>query len=234
MMVSDSEKRWLVIGIAINKVVAPVLRDVIKQGMDTHYTNLDTYCSGLTTPCTLATLTYHQFHADPNLRRLKFQNINNNLIIHRNPTSSYNYNVNSSVDLAKLYLHDKHLAEFSAFDESLDMTAILQLLQFNNYHPAAIFSVAIQTSADAVRKDVRNKWGHFDVTEWTEAFFNDCFSKLETLVRSLGLPGGKEKNTLDQLSDWQGKGIITCVFFPFFMLKIGFNFSNIQTHNDIY
>ncbi|PFX11394.1 hypothetical protein AWC38_SpisGene24900 [Stylophora pistillata] len=91
------------------------------------------------------------------------------------------------------------------------MTAILQLLQFSNYHPAAIFPVAIQTSADYVRKDVRNKWGHFDVTEWTEAFFNDCLSKLETLVRSLGLTGGMEKNTLDQLSDWRGKGCQLCM-----------------------
>ena len=206
MITSEEEKRWVVIGIAINKVVAPVLRDVVKQAMDTHFTNLDTYCSGLTTPCTLATLTYHQVNGDPNLRRLKFQNINNNLVNHGNHISLYNYSVNSSVDLAKLYLRDKHLAEFSAFDESLDMTAILQLLQFNNYHPAAIFPAAIQTSADAVRKDVRNKWGHFDFTEWTEAFFNDCFSKLETLVRSLGLTGGKEKTTLDQLSEWQTKG----------------------------
>ena len=206
MITSEEEKRWVVVGIAINKILAPVLRDVVKQGMDTHFTNLDTYCSGLTTTCTLGTLTYHQVNGDPNLRRLKFQNINNNLVNHGNHISLYNYSVNSSVDLAKLYLRDKHLAEFSAFDESLDMTAILQLLQFNNYHPAAIFSAAIQTSADAVRKDVRNKWGHFDVTEWTEAFFNDCFSKLETLVRSLGLTGGKEKTTLNQLSDWQTKG----------------------------
>ena len=206
MKVSEAEKRWVVVGIAINKVVAPVLRDVVKQGIDIHYANLNAYCSGLTTSCTLKTLTCHQVSADPILRRLKFQNINNNLDNHGNHISLYNYSVNSSVDLAKLYLRDKHLAEFSAFDESLDMTAILQLLQFNNYHPAAIFSAAIQSSADAVRKDVRNKWGHFDVIEWTEAFFNDCFSKLETLVRSLGLIGGKEKTTLDQLLDWQTKG----------------------------
>lgn len=101
MIVSDSEKRWLVTGIAINKIVAPVLRDVVKQGMDTHYTNLDTYCSDLTSPCTLAMQTYHQVHADSNLRRLKFQNINNNLINHGNHTSLYNYNVKSSVNLAK-------------------------------------------------------------------------------------------------------------------------------------
>ena len=60
--------------------------------------------------------------------------------------------------------------------------------------------------AATVRKNVRNKWGHCNLTDWTEAFFNDCFSKLKTLVRSLGLTGAMEKTTLDHLSNWQTKG----------------------------
>ena len=206
-MVSDEEKRWLVVGIAMNKVAAPVLRDFIKQGTDTHYAN-NTYCHGVTTPCALNALNYHHVNADRNLRRLKFQNINNNHNNHGNHKNLYNYNVNSSVDLAKLYLPD-YLAEFSGFDKSLDMSAILRLLGFNK--PAPIFYspnplMSIQNSADDVRENVRNKWGHCDVTEWTEVLFNDCFSKLETLVRSLGLTGGIEKTSLDLLSDWLTKG----------------------------
>ena len=209
-MVSDEEKRWLVVGIAMNKVAAPVLRDFIKQGMDTHYTN-DTYCHGVTTPCVLNTLNYHLVNVDPNLRRLKFQNINNNLQLYgmkKKDLPKYNYNINSAVDLAKLFLPD-YLAEFSGFDESLDMSAILRLLGFNN--PAPIFPspnplIPIQFSADDVRENVRNTWGHCNVTDWTEGFFNDCFSKLKTLVRSLGLTGGMEKTTLDRLSDWETKG----------------------------
>ena len=206
-MVSDEEKRWIVVGIALNKVAAPVFRDYIKQGMDTRYAN-DTFCHGLTAPCTLKTLTYHHVNADPSLKRLKFQNVNNNRHNHGNHKNLYNYSINSSVDLAKLFLPD-YLAEFSAFDESLDVSAILRLLEFNN--PAPIFPspnplTSIQTSADDVRENVRNKWGHCNVTDWTEVFFNDCFSKLATLVRSLGLTGGIEKITLDELSDWQTKG----------------------------
>ena len=208
MMVSDEEKRWLVVGIAMIKVAAPVLRDFIKQGVDTHYGNLDIYCSGLTTPCTLKTLTYHHVNTDPSFKHLKFQNVNNNFHLHGKKKRLYNYNINSSVDLAKLFLPD-YLAEFSAFDESLDMSAILRLLGFNN--PAPIFHspnplISIQDSADDVRENVRNKWGHCNVTDWNNVLFNDCFSKLETLVRSLGLTGGMEKTSLDQLSDWQTKG----------------------------
>ena len=211
MIVSDEEKRWLVVGIAMNKVAAPVLRDFIKQGMDTHYTNLDIYCSGLATPCTLKTLTYHQVSTDPCFKHLKFQNINNNHQLYgmkKKDLPKYNYNINSSVDLAKLFLPD-HLAEFSGFDESMDVSAILRLLGFNN--PAPIFyspnpSISIQLSANDVRENVRNKWGHCNVTDWTEVFFSDCFTKLKTLVRSLGLTGGMEKITLDQVSDWETKG----------------------------
>ena len=49
MMVSDEEKRWIVVGIAMNKVAAPVLQDAVKQGMDTNYANLDRHCQ-LTSP----------------------------------------------------------------------------------------------------------------------------------------------------------------------------------------
>ena len=76
--------------------------------------------------------------------------------------------------------------------------------------PAVIFpspdpSLSIQTAADDVRGDIRNRWAHANLNDWTEAFFNDCFLKLENLVKSVGL-GVKEKSTLDQLHEWQTEG----------------------------
>ena len=65
MMVSDEEKRWIVVGIAMNKVAAPVLRDAIKQGMDTNFSDLNRHCQFLTTPCTLKTLTHGLVQAVP-------------------------------------------------------------------------------------------------------------------------------------------------------------------------
>ena len=208
MMVSDEEKRWIVVGIAMNKVAAPVLRDAVRQGMDANYANLDRHCQLLHPPCTLKTLTHGVVRADPILKNLKFQNINNNRLIHGARVCNYNFNINSSLDLAKLYLPD-YLCQFSGFDGSLDMTAVFLLLGLRNYMPATVFSPHIQASADDVRKNVRNKWSHLVFTEWTDAMFNDCFDKLKTLVRSLGLTAGVEKNTTDQLDDWQTKGYYT-------------------------
>ena len=207
-MTSDEEKRWIVVGIAMNKVVAPVLRDVIKAGMDTHYDDLEKH---LTPSCTLKTLTYHYANTDPHLKKLKFQNVNNNSVLHGSDKKNYCFTINSSVDLAKICLPN-HLAMFSAFDESMDMTALLNLLGISYYQPKAIFSALTQTSADDVRKNVRNKWGHFDVIEWSETFFDDCFAKLEALVRSLGLTARKEKKTLEDLYDWQTKGTASELF----------------------
>ena len=204
MIVSDEEKRWIVVGIALNKVAAPVLRDAVTKGMDNNYADLDRHCKHSTPPSTLGTLNYGNVRADPAIfRNLKFQNINNNNVVHG--FSNFNFNINSPVDLAKLYLPD-YLARFSAFDESLDMTAILRLLGCKKYMPATVFSPHIQASADDVRENVRNKWGHVVVNEWTDALFNDCFDKLKTLVRSLGLKTAVEEKELEQLADWQKKG----------------------------
>ena len=202
MMVCDEEKRWIVVEIALNKVAA-VLRYGVKQGMDTNYANMDQHCQRQTPPCTLKTLNHGLVRADPILKNLKFQNINKNNLVHG--FGNFNFNINSPVDLAKLYLPD-YLATFSAFDESLDMTAILRLLACKKYMPAAVFSPHIQASADDVRENVRNKWGHVIVNEWTDALFHDCFDKLKTLVRSLGLKTAEEEQELEQLADWQKKG----------------------------
>ena len=201
-MTSDEETHWMVVGVAMVKVIAPVLRDTVKQGMALHYSNLDA-----SLPCNLKTMTLTDVNTTSSLKNLTFGNINKNSKIHGKDKKKYNYNVSSDVDLAKLYLPD-YLAEFSAFDESLDLSAILRLL--GRTKPAVIFpspdpSLSIQTAADDVRDDIRNRWAHANLNDWTEAFFNDCFLKLENLVKSVGL-GVKEKSTLDQLHEWRTEG----------------------------
>ena len=209
-MVSDEEKRWLVFGLAMNKVAVPVLRCFVQQGIFKHYKSLDMYCKGLTIPINLQALTSADVVTDPVLKHLKFQNINNNLLLHARKKILYDYGIRSAVDLAKLYLPE-YLTKFSGFDESLDISAILRLLGFDN--PAPIFSspnlfLSIQCAANDVRENVRNKWGHCNFNEWSEVFFSYCFAKLKSLIRSLGLTDGTERIALDQLNDWEAKGIV--------------------------
>ena len=209
---SEEEQRWLAVLVPSNKIVAPVMRNFVKEGMDNLYTSLDRYLNGRIPTCSLSTLTYaiagDPTTRDPGFETLKFENINRNYDVHGNDKRSYNYKVNSSVDLAKLYLPN-YLTNFSAFDESLDLSAILRLLGAKN--PAPIFSssnpfLCIQSIADDVRENVRNKGAHFDASDWTETFYEQCFVKLETLVKSATLPAATKKTTLEKLSEWKTQG----------------------------
>ena len=211
----SNDKRWLVTLVALNNVVAPVLRDIVKQGMDKLYAYLDNYLNGLPTPCSLQTLTYDAVYQSAStssfarsLQRLTFANINNNSDVKGdNKKSRYNYNVDSSVDLAKLYLPG-YFAAFSAFDKSMDLSTSLNLLGCREY-PIQIFASSdpwnIQPLADDVRK-IRNRGSHFKQSDWTQIFFDQCFDKLEALLQYLPLPPDKRKKLLDQLSAYKTEG----------------------------
>ncbi|RMX41331.1 hypothetical protein pdam_00021658 [Pocillopora damicornis] len=213
MDVLSNEKRWLVTLVTSNKIVAPALREVIQNGMEELYTTLD---DRLSKSYSLKTLTYEDVRhlaatPSPWLKDLHFENINNNSDVKgENKKTRYNYNVNSSVDLAKLYLPD-YLAEFSAFDKSMDLSASLRLLGCRMY-PKQIFvssdpSHNIQELADDVRKNVRNKGAHFKEKDWTPIFFDQCFEMLKALLQCLPLlPDEKKKELSDQLSTWKTEG----------------------------
>ena len=61
MDVLGNDKRWLVTLVTSNKVVAPVLQDIVKQGMDKLYALLNNYLNGLPTPYSLQTLTMQRY-----------------------------------------------------------------------------------------------------------------------------------------------------------------------------
>ena len=216
MDLSSNEKRWLVTHVASEKVVAPVLQYIVKQEMDKLYAALDNYLTGLPTPCSLQTLTYADvchLAATPSpassLKDLNFGNINNNSAVHGRTKMAYNFNVNSLVDLAKLYL-PSYLAVFSAFDKSMNLGTALRLLGCKKY-PTQIFVSSnpfydIQTLADDVRDNVRNPVGHFRVENWTQIFFDQCFDKLQALLQCLPLLPNKKKELSDQLSTWKAEG----------------------------
>ena len=213
MAVLSNDKRWLVTLVTLNKIVAPALREIIQNGMEELYTTLD---DRLPKSYSLKTLTYEDVrHLAVNLshstKDLHFKNINNNSDVKgENKKTRYNYNVNSSVDLAKLYLAD-YLAEFSAFDKSMDISASLKLLGCRKY-PIQIFvssdpSHNIHELADDVKKNVRDPGAHFKENDWTPIFFDQCFDKLKALLQCLPLlPDEKKKELSDQLSTWKTEG----------------------------
>ena len=122
--VTDDHKRWLVFGIALNKVLVSQIRSFAEREVQREYDNLQTS---------------HNIHTQSSAGRLKhwptllrYENINGNSAFPRLPGGRHNYSlfncqVASHVDFAKLYL-ENHMAKFNAFDEHCDASAVVSLL----------------------------------------------------------------------------------------------------------
>ncbi|XP_068734048.1 NLR family CARD domain-containing protein 3-like isoform X1 [Montipora capricornis] len=204
--VTDNQKRWLVAGIALNKILIPQIRPSVQQGINTEYNKLKTS---------------HNIHGQsssgrlqrwPARKLLKYENINGNDVHPRLPNGRFNYSlfdcrVTCDVDFARLYV-ENYMAKFTAFDDHCDASAVLSLL---GWVPA--FSSAIQIAAGDVRK-ARNDWAHCVFSKWDPAKFQQSFIEMDHLVRSMTLPLSDVRNLLGELSDWETKGTQLCMNSP--------------------
>lgn len=96
---------------------------------------------------------------------------------------------------------------------------------------ASVFTVATQDAAKVVRRNVRNKWGHCNFTEWDETKFLDCFQLMDDLVKTLNLADDQEKKLLRQLKEWKEKG---ACFGMSHTLRSQFQLSDTVTHDKAY
>ena len=203
---TDNQKRWLVAGIALNKILIPQIRPFVEQGINTEYNKRKAS---------------HNIHAQsasgrlkklPATRRkvLKYENINGNYAHPRLSDGRFNYSlfdcqVTSHVDFARLYV-ENYMAKFTAFDDHCDASAVLSLLS-----GVPVFSAAVQTAASDVRM-ARNDWAHCVFSKWDEAKFQQSFIEMEHLVKVMALPAAHERRLLGELNDWETKGNIEKLF----------------------
>ena len=157
--------------------------------------------------------TSHSIHAQSTSGRLKnwptflkYENINGNDVFPRLGGGRYDYSkfdcrVTSHVDFAKLYV-ENHMAKFNAFDGHCDASAVLALLG-----KVPVFLPAVQSAANDVRQ-ARNGWAHCVFSDWDLLRFSQRFHEMKKLVTSLGLPSGDEMYLVNELQDWETKGIV--------------------------
>ena len=138
-------------------VLTPVLRNVIEQEIKQLYKKLIL----LPTNIHLQTFASHLKCLPPSTLRLNYININNNTT--QASHNSYDYSVKDEVSLAKLFVKP-FMASFTAFDESIDTSAMLSILCGA---PNFVF-YGVDTIAMDVRSEVRNEWGHCKFAMWTE------------------------------------------------------------------
>ena len=100
----DKQKRWVVIGITLNRLLLPVLRDFAGKELAKHYTSLKS-SRGID----------KQLHSarmkKDGSSYLNYGSINNNWGTFKRKVKQYDYKVASAEDLAKLYLKP-YMAKF--------------------------------------------------------------------------------------------------------------------------
>ena len=198
--ISDNEKRWVVFGIVLNKILVDQIRSFVKQEVLREYVNLKS-SHGIDTQSTSGRLKKW-----PTV--LKYENINGNDTLPK-VHGKYNYaafdcHVTSHVDFAKLYV-ENFMAKFNAFDEHCDASAVLTLLG-----KVPVFSAAVQSAAGDVRQ-ARNSWAHCAFGDWDPVKFRQSFHVMEQLVKALGLPPADQAKLLGDLKDWETKGMCHCL-----------------------
>ena len=199
--ISEQEQHWVLVGIGLNKVLAPTLRKVV-------YTELGKWHENLCQPpdeIDKQNFAKHKKKLPPSNNQLQYKNINNNSI-HRLP-SAYDYGVKDALSLARLFVVP-YMAHFTGFDETMDMSALLTLIG----EAAPFVSSGVAVEAKKVRSDVRNPWAHCNFSKWTVDMFNDSFQAIESLVKKINLPAADEKKVCDDLDFWKKKGINSIVF----------------------
>ena len=101
----DNQKRWMVIGICLNRLLLPVLRDFVGREIPKHYTSLKTAYR-----IDAQVFGCHLKNDGP--FQLNYGSINNNWRRFKKKVHSYDYKVNTAEDLAKLYLEPR-MAKFT-------------------------------------------------------------------------------------------------------------------------
>lgn len=198
--VTENQKRWLVFGIALSKVLVSQIRPFVETEIQKEYGKLQT-SHGIHAQSTSGRLMHWQ---RPNF--LKYENINGNEGLPKLASRKYDYSkfdckVKSYIDFAKLYV-ENHMAKFNAFDEHCDASAVLSLLG-----KVPVFSAIVQSAAGDVRQ-ARNVWAHCVFNEWDALKYQQYFAAMEQLVKALGLPVPHEESLLTELKDWETKGKI--------------------------
>lgn len=203
-MLAAEDKRWLVVGICLSKVLTPVIRTVVEHEMQQLYQTL------IVPPHNIHSQTFacHVTCVSPSTLTLNYANINDN--INRGSHANYDYSVKDDVSLAKLFVKP-FMASFTGLDGSLDLSAALSILCGA---PNFVWQ-GVDTIAKDVRSKVRNEWGHCKSSTWTEAYYLDCFVLMGKLIRIVNLPATLDQaNVLEELETWRKTGEKISIYFP--------------------
>ena len=193
--ISDEERRWVVVGICLTKVLTPALRDVLANEIPKWYQIL------LQPPCQIDKQTFgkREKTLPPSTLKLNYESINNNTVV--KIPKAYDYTVKDPLSLAKLFVKP-FMANFTGFDQTMDTSAVLSVV----CEAQPFIASGADGIAKKVRSDIRNEWAHCNFSHWTEPNFQAALQDMELLIKKAKLTPVEEKNVLDELHNWKDKG----------------------------
>jgi hypothetical protein len=196
--ITDEQRRWVVIGICLNKLLTPVLRTVLGKEISLWYNSL---CHS---PKPIARQIYgtQVKTLPPSKVKLNYGNINKNYDNHKSTYNAYDYNVKDPESLAKLFVQP-FMANFTGFDQTMDLSAALTLIcEADPFHPSGAAA-----QANIVRSMVRNEWAHCEFSHWSDVNYHTSIQHIESLVKILKLPSADENDFVNELNNWKDKGM---------------------------
>ena len=196
LRISDEERRWVVVGVCLNKVLTPALRNALDTELQKWYHLL---CQK---PDEIDKQVFpkHKKNLPPSTFPLKYENVNNNKV-HKSP-KSYDYAVKDHLSLAKLFVQP-FMSMFTGFDETMDASAVLSVM----CEAAPFLASGAAVDAKKIRSDIRNKWAHCNFSEWTPPVFISALQDMESLVKKLNLAPADQNVLCDDLDGWRKKGM---------------------------
>ncbi|CAG2192661.1 unnamed protein product [Mytilus edulis] len=188
----DRQKRWLIVGICLQKIVLPALRQYIVPILTDLYNELMRKQK-------IETQTYetHLTRYAPANTDLNYEAVNNNKATYGNQRAKYDYTIKSVVDLSKLFL-PTHMAPDTDFHETCDLSACLGLIINTGRFP-----VSVSSCAENVRSVIRNPWVHCNFTEWDEFKYSHSFQLMEQIVGALRLSSYEKSQLIMELREWK-------------------------------
>lgn len=196
---SDEERRWVIIGVCLNKTLTPELRKVLIKEIPKWYQILSN------PPTNIDKQTYVKFSRtlSPSAMKLNYDSINNNTL-HKSP-KLYDYAVKNPLSLAKLFMKP-FMARFGGFDHTMDTSAVLSVM----CEAQPFIASGAAKLAKKVKSDIRNEWAHCDFEYWTEPTFQSALKDIKSLVKKIGLSTAEEKSVHDDIDTWRNHGKCVC------------------------
>ncbi|CAC5360145.1 unnamed protein product [Mytilus coruscus] len=139
-------------------------------------------------------------------RQLNYESINKNHAIARigrkQDLVNYDYKVGNHVEFSKLFMKT-YMAQYTAFDETCDLSALLSLIVSIDKFPKPVKNAAMK-----IRSNVRNPWAHCNFDEWDTLQYQTSFQLMHQLIKCLSLSKSDESNVLADLTKWETNGFM--------------------------